>query len=218
VIRLERVCVRAGGFELTDIELALEQGDYAVLLGRTGCGKTTLLECLCGLKPLTSGRILLDGRDISDARPGERGIGYVPQEGVLFRTMSVRENLSFALEVQRWSAGEMDARVAELADLLSLRPLLDRGVHGLSGGERQRVALGRALAARPSVLCLDEPLSALDHQTREEMIAVLESVREQTGVTAFHVTHNLAEASRLATRTFVIEGGTLSAIAGESPG
>ncbi|MAF67472.1 MAG: ABC transporter ATP-binding protein [Planctomycetes bacterium] len=218
MIRLERVCVRAGGFELTDIELALEQGDYAVLLGRTGCGKTTLLECLCGLKPLTSGRILLDGRDISDARPGERGIGYVPQEGVLFRTMSVRENLSFALEVQRWSAGEMDARVAELADLLSLRPLLDRGVHGLSGGERQRVALGRALAARPSVLCLDEPLSALDHQTREEMIAVLESVREQTGVTAFHVTHNLAEASRLATRTFVIEGGTLSAIAGESPG
>jgi ABC-type sugar transport system ATPase subunit len=217
VIRLEGVCIRIGSFELTDVELALDSGEYAVLMGRTGCGKTTLLECLCGLKPLASGKILLDGRDISHARPGERGIGYVPQEGVLFPTMSVRHNLSFALDVQRRGAREIDERVRELADLLSVSHLLERGVRGLSGGERQRVALGRALAARPSVLCLDEPLSALDDQTREEMIAVLESVREQTGVTAFHVTHNRAEAERLATRTFVIEGGTLTAAGGESP-
>ena len=108
------------------------------------------------------------------------------------------------------------ARVAELARLLSLHQLLDRDVQGLSGGERQRVALGRALAARPSVLCLDEPLSALDHQTREEIVVVLESIREQTGVIAFHVTHSQAEAGRLATRTFVIEGGALRAVDGES--
>lgn len=216
MIHLEKLCVRAGSFELTDIELTLEQGEYAVLTGRTGCGKTTLLECLCGLKPVTSGRIILGDRDITHARPGDRGIGYVPQEGVLFRTMNVRRNLSFSLEVRRWSAAEIDARVAELARLLSLHQLLDRDVQGLSGGERQRVALGRALAARPSVLCLDEPLSALDHQTREEIVVVLESIREQTGVIAFHVTHSQAEAGRLATRTFVIEGGALRAVDGES--
>ena len=177
MIRVENLSVHVGTFALDSISFEVAAGKYAVLMGRTGVGKTTLLESICGLRRTVRGRIWLQDRDVTKLKPAARGIGFVPQEGALFDSMTVREQLGFALAVRRRSRAEIDHRVSELADLLSIGNLLRRKPAGLSGGERQRVALGRALAARPGVLCLDEPLSALDDSTRDEMYALLSSVR-----------------------------------------
>lgn len=204
-IVLEAVGVRAGNFHLENLDLSVETSGYSVLMGRTGCGKTTLLETICGLKQATAGRIALAGVDVTDAHPAERGVGYVPQDGALFPTMTVREHLGFSPSIRRWSRTEARARVAELATALRLEPLLERRPRGLSGGERQRVALGRALASRPAVLCLDEPLSALDDETREEMYEVLRTLRHHTPVTTLHVTHSAHEAEVLADTIFRLD-------------
>ncbi len=207
MISLADVSICQGGFALRGVSLEVPTGEYAVLMGKTGTGKTTLLEAICGLRPLTAGRIRLMGRDVTDLRPAARGLGYVPQDGSLFSRLTVREHLAFALVIRRWSRAAIERRVAELAQLLGIEPLLDRRPHGLSGGEIQRVALGRALAMRPGVLLLDEPLSAIDEDTRQEMYDLLRSVRRQTGATVLHVTHNRSEAERLADRVFELRNG-----------
>ena len=207
MIAVENLALRAGAFALDGVTFRVETGQYAVLMGKTGSGKTTLLEAVAGLKPVRAGRVLLMGHDVTGLKAAERGVGYLPQDLALFPTMTVREHLAFALVIRNWDAAAVDRRVAELADLLGLERLLERGTQGLSGGEAQRVALGRALSFRPRVLLLDEPLSALDDETRQEMYALLRSVQRQTGVTALHVTHNLGEAKALADRLFVIQGG-----------
>lgn len=200
MIALDGVSVRAGAFALERIAFQVPAGGTAVLMGKTGSGKTTLLEAICGLRPLAAGRVVLGGREVGGLPPAERGIGYVPQDRALFHTMTVRENLGFALAVRRRPRAEIDARTAELAALLRIAPLLDRRPDGLSGGEAQRVALGRALAARPTILLLDEPLSALDDDTWQGMVELLLDVRRLTGVTTLHVTHRLEEAKRLSDR------------------
>jgi molybdate/tungstate transport system ATP-binding protein len=207
VIAVEGLSVQAGAFAVEGVSFTVGTGEYAVLMGRTGCGKTTLLEAVCGLKPVRGGRVRLLGRDVTHLPPADRGVGYVPQDLALFPTMTVREHLGFALEVRRWDRAEAARRVDELTELLGLGKLLDRRPRGLSGGEAQRVALGRALAFRPGVLLLDEPLSALDEDTRGAMYGLLRSVQRQTGVTALHVTHSRAEARALADRVFVFDGG-----------
>jgi ABC-type sugar transport system ATPase subunit len=209
VIAVEGLSVRAGAFAAEGLSFAVDAGQYAVLMGRTGCGKTTLLEAIAGLRPIRAGRIRLRHGDVTRLPPADRGVGYVPQDLALFPTHTVRGHLGFALEVRGRPRDEIDRRVAELAGLLGLGKLLDRTPHGLSGGEAQRVALGRALAFRPSVLLLDEPLSALDEDTRTGMYDLLRTVPRQTGVTTLHVTHSRAEAKALADRLFVFEGGTL---------
>ena len=209
VIAVEGLSVRAGAFAVEGLSFAVGTGEYAVLMGRTGCGKTTLLEAICGLKPVRGGRVLLLGRDVTHLPPADRGVGYVPQDLALFPTLSVREHLGFALEVRRWNPKEAARRVDELTGMLGIGHLLDRRPQGLSGGESQRVALGRALAFRPGVLLLDEPLSALDEDTRAGMYELLRSVQRQTGVTALHVTHSRAEARALADRLFLYEQGAL---------
>jgi ABC-type sugar transport system ATPase subunit len=207
VIQVRQLSVAAGRFRLAGISFEVPTGAYAVLMGRTGSGKTTILESICGLRRATGGSIRLMERDVTRLPPGARGIGYVPQDRALFQTMTVRENLAFALDLRRWSRAEIERRVNELAGWLGIGHLLGRKPAGLSGGESQRVALGRALSFQPGVLCLDEPLSALDDETREEMYALLRSVRKHTGVTALHVTHHLGEAERLADRVFVLREG-----------
>ena len=197
MIAINNVTVRAGDFVLENFDLEVEEGGYAVLMGRTGCGKTTLLEAVCGLKPVDAGRIAIAGVDVTHLRPGERGIGYVPQEGALFSTMTVRDNLAFGLRARRVGKAEAAERAAEIAEELGIAHLLDRRPRGLSGGERQRVALGRGLASRPRVLCLDEPLSALDDDTREEIVQLIGRLRESHPFTALHVTHSKSEAERL---------------------
>jgi len=213
VIAFEWVTVRSGGFRLQNVSFEIPTGGYGVLMGKTGSGKTTILEAICGLRDIAEGAVRLAGRDVTGFRPGDRGIGYVPQDRALFQTMTVRENLSFAPSIQGWNAGEIGARVEELATLLRIAPLLDRSPAGLSGGEAQRVALGRALAARPKILLLDEPLSALDDETWEGMIDLLGEVRKATGVTTLHVTHRREEARRLADRVLILADGAVRAAA-----
>ncbi len=209
MISLENVTVRAGKFGLQNVSFSVDQGKHAVLMGKTGSGKTTLLEAVCGLKPILSGRIVLHSRDVTRLKPAERGIGYVPQDGALFPFLSVGEHLAFALQIRRWNRSDISVRVDELATLLRLEKLLDRSVRGLSGGESQRVALGRALANHPDTLCLDEPLSALDDETRAEMCEVLGRVRDRTGVTVLHVTHSLSEARTVSDQMFVLREGVV---------
>jgi molybdate/tungstate transport system ATP-binding protein len=209
VIALEKVAIRAGAFALQNISLTVPTGAWCVFMGRTGSGKTTLLELIAGLRKPASGNVLINGEDVTECHPSVRGIGYVPQDKALFQTMTVRENLAFALKVRRWKPDEMEARVGELAELLKISALLDRYPANLSGGEAQRVALGRALAPRPSVLCLDEPLSALDDETREEIRAVLRLVRERTEVTTLHVTHHADDARNLADKMIVLRDGKI---------
>ncbi len=209
MIRLTDVAARAGSFALTGVSLHVPGREYAVLMGRTGCGKTTLLETICGLKPIESGRIELDGVDVTHCSPGERGIGYVPQDLALFMTMTVFDHLAFALRLRHWGQASIRQRVGELAELLVIAPLLQRRPAGLSGGEQQRVALGRALSFRPRLLLLDEPLSALDDQTRRQMYSLLKLVQQHEHVTALHVTHSVEEANQLADRLFRLEEGAV---------
>jgi len=209
MIVFEFVTLRAGAFSLQGVSFEIPDGGYGVLMGKTGSGKTTMLEAICGLRRVEQGRILLAGKDVTELRPADRGIGYVPQDRALFQTMTVRQNLSFAPSIRGWSAADVDARVRELSELLRIAPLLDRLPAGLSGGEAQRVALGRALAAKPRILLLDEPLNALDDETWEGMIGLLGQVRRATGVTTLHVTHRREEARRLADKVFVLADGAV---------
>jgi molybdate/tungstate transport system ATP-binding protein len=190
--------IEQGTFRLHDVSFAIPQGKYGVLMGPTGCGKTSILEAICGLRHPAAGRIILAGRDVTRLKPAGRNLGYVPQDGALFQTMTVRRHLEFALRIRGWPRHQREARVAQLASMLGIEHLLHRRPAGLSGGEAQRVALGRALSFQPAILCLDEPLSALDDDTRAAMIDLLKRVQRETGVTALHVTHNRHEAEQLA--------------------
>ncbi len=207
MIAVENLSVHAGEFRLQNVSLTIPSGAYGVLMGKTGSGKTTLLETILGLRSVESGRVLIDGDEVTSLDPAVRGIGYVPQDGALFSHMSVRDHLGFALYIRRAPKDQLNRRVQELAELLDITSLLDRRPKGLSGGERQRVALGRALSFRPRVLCLDEPLSALDSETRRQMCELLKDVQHRTGVTTLHVTHNLDEAQNLADILLRIEAG-----------
>ncbi|MCA9297711.1 MAG: ATP-binding cassette domain-containing protein, partial [Phycisphaerales bacterium] len=153
---------------------------------------------ICGLRPIRSGAIVLDDRDVTRLPPGKRGIGYVPQDAALFTTMRVGEQIGLALEVRGIRRRERRRRVEALAEQLRIDHLLDRRPVGLSGGERQRVAMGRALIFRPALLCLDEPLSALDDETHAEICRVLREVHDSMRVTVLHITHNRREAHELA--------------------
>lgn len=209
MISVEGLSIRQGAFALDGVSFAVPAGAYAVLMGRTGSGKTTVLEAVAGLRSPAAGRVVLGGRDVTALPPAARDVGYVPQDAVLFKTMTVRANLAFALNVRHAPGPEIDARVAELADQLGVSHLLGRRAVGLSGGEAQRVALGRALAFRPAVLLLDEPLNAVDEDTRDKLGAFLARLRERHAMTVLHVTHNRAEADALADVVLRFEGGRI---------
>ncbi len=209
MISLAGITIRQGLFCLHNIALTVPAGRYGVLTGRTGSGKTTILETICGLRRVYAGTVRLLDRDVTRMRPADRGIGYVPQDLALFTAQSVRDHLAFALVVRGRPKAEIDARVRELSSLLGIAHLLDRRPRGLSGGEAQRVALGRALAMHPPVLLLDEPFSALDDETREEMYDLLRIVRAAMPVTILHVTHNRDEAARLGECLFEFRHGRI---------
>jgi molybdate/tungstate transport system ATP-binding protein len=210
MIQIDQLTVDVGGFALRDVSMTVPAGQYAVLMGRTGSGKSTLLESICGLRRIAAGRVILAGVDVTRLRPALRGVGYVPQDGALFSRMTVREHLGFALEIRRASRAAISVRIDELSLLLGIESLLDRTPGTLSGGERQRVAIGRAIAVRPHTLLLDEPLSAVDEETRESAHELLKSVQRHTGVTVLHVTHNRQEAERLADCLFRLDSQGIS--------
>lgn len=212
MISVENLTLTLGAFALRDVSFAVPAGRYAVLMGRTGSGKTSLLEAIAGLRPLQAGRIVLAERDVTQFTPAARGVGYVPQDAALFRSMTVRRHLAFALAIRGTRDDHIEQRVQELADWLGLAHLLDRYPAGLSGGESQRVALGRALSFRPAILLLDEPLSALDEETREQLVTLLKNLRDRREMTVLHVTHSRHEAEQLGDLLLRIEDGAVRTV------
>jgi ABC-type sugar transport system ATPase subunit len=210
MIELDDISIRSGPFTLRALNVAVPTATYAVLMGGTGEGKTTILEAICGLRTLTAGRIRLAGRDVTTLKSADRMVGYVPQDLALFPTMTVREHLEFALRLRRHGRQQIMDRVDELAAALGIGPLLPRRVTHLSGGEAQRVALGRALSFRPTTLLLDEPLNALDETTRDRLCGLLLSIQKENGLTTLHVTHSLVEARALAGMLLSLEEGKLA--------
>jgi ABC-type sugar transport system ATPase subunit len=209
MIRSENISWSAGTFALSGVSFTVPQGSYAVLMGRSGSGKTSLLELLCGLRFPSSGAIWIGDREITNLTPGERSIGYVPQDGALFPTMTVRENIGFAPRIRGESGPGSRAAVESLAERLGITEVLDRKPQHLSGGERQRVALARALAATPTVLVLDEPLSALDEELREDLARLLKEIQRDLKLTTLHVTHHRQEAAQLADHVLRLEHGSV---------
>lgn len=209
MIELQNLSLRAGAFTLQNVDLLIPQGTYAVLMGGTGQGKTSLLEVICGLKPVAAGKVRLAGQDVTRWKPADRGIGYVPQDLALFPTISVRGHLEFALKLRHWSAAAMRERVAHLANVLGIEHLLQRSVQHLSGGEAQRVAIGRAISFEPQVLLMDEPLNALDETTRDRLCNLLRTIHAQIKLTTLHITHSRSEARQVADKFFLLTQGKL---------
>ena len=208
MIRAEEISFSIGTFALQSLTIQIAQGEYFILLGPPGSGKTIFLECLCGLKKIQSGRIRIDGRDVTGLEPRRRGIGYVPQDYALFPHLSVEQNIAFGLRAH----GLNQMNINETADLLGIRHLLPRSIDGLSGGEKQRVALARALVFKPKILLLDEPVCALDEVTRQQVCAQLSDIQRRLSLTTVHVSHNLEEAFSVADRAAVLHEGLLRQI------
>jgi ABC-type sugar transport system ATPase subunit len=209
VIRTENLTVQVGSFRLRGITLTIEAGRYAVLLGPTGTGKTVLLETLVGLNRAEGGSVWVGEADVTRLSPERRGIGFVYQRSMLFPHLSVRQNIAYGLRYHGVRRSQETARVEETAELLRVRPLLDRTVHALSGGETQKVALARALAIHPRVLLLDEPLEALDPISKEALVAELRSLHQRTGMTILHVTHDQQIARSLGQVLGILRDGQL---------
>jgi len=210
MICVENLSITQGTFSLQDVSFEVQEGQYAVLTGRSGSGKTTILEALCGLRRIQAGRVRLGDVDVTHLRPAERRIGYVPQDGALFPNYRVGEQLAFALIVRRHADQAINERVKDLAQMLKISHLLDRFPDNLSGGEKQRVALGRTLALEPRVLCFDEPLCALDSDTHEEICELLHTTIKAQQITTLHITHNRAEADILADIAFDLKDGRIT--------
>ncbi|QDG94480.1 ABC transporter ATP-binding protein (plasmid) [Rhizobium sp. NIBRBAC000502774] len=198
-----------GPHAVRGVNLTVESGQLVTLLGPSGCGKTTTLRMLAGFETPTSGRILIDGRDITTKPVNQRGIGMVFQSYALFPHMSVRENISFGLNVQQLSREEIDRRVEDILETMALQPFADNAPARLSGGQQQRVALARTVVTRPRVLLFDEPLSNLDAQLRERMRNELRMLQQRLGITSLYVTHDQNEAMAISDRVIVMNGGVI---------
>ena len=200
MLRLEDISIQQGDFHIDHYNLHVLPSEYVVLMGKTGCGKTTILEIICGLRKQKTGKVFVNGIDISNFSPADRNIAYVPQDGVLFQMMNVAQNIMFPLKLRKWSKQAQRERCEYLSELMGIRHLLERSVDKLSGGEKQRVSLARALSFEPKLLCLDEPLSALDEETRPQMYDLIRKLRNELDFTALHVSHSMSEAKELADR------------------
>lgn len=201
-----------GAAVLHDVSFTIGDNERVALVGPNGSGKTTLLRCLAGLELTTAGIIAFAGAALTGRAPHRRGLGLLRQEPALFPRRNVAENIAYGLEVTGKPVAEQEARVAELAALLHLEPLLDRDPRTLSGGERQRVALARTLAPRPRLVLLDEPFAAIDPELRAELMVEFVQALRSTGTAALHVTHDRDEALFLGERVLVLLGGRLEQV------
>ncbi|MFP3896191.1 MAG: tungstate ABC transporter ATP-binding protein WtpC [Anaerolineales bacterium] len=208
-LQIQDLHVDLGEFHLRDIALDVAEGEYFVILGPTGAGKTILLETIAGLYEADRGQILVGDQDVTSLRPEKRQIGFVYQDYALFPHLSVAENIAFGLTLRRIPHPAVEERVKAMSELLHIDHLLHRSPRTLSGGEQQRVALARALIVEPRLLLLDEPLSALDPETRENLQRELASVHQELGTTTLHVTHDFEEAVALGDRIAVIHEGRI---------
>ena len=209
MLQIENISKDLGEFVLRNVTLDIDRGEYLVIIGPTGAGKTILLETIAGIYPPDSGRIVLDGRDITSLPPRERNICVVYQDYMLFSHLNVEENIGFGLVSRKMDKDEIRKRVVEVAGLLSIDHLLHRSPDTLSGGEQQRTAIARAMVMEPALLLLDEPLSALDGQTRALLQKELRRLHKRYGITVVHVTHNFEEVFSLADRVAVMNNGDI---------
>lgn len=197
---------------LDNFDLQIKSGELVSLLGPSGCGKTTALRAVAGFLDINEGDILLDGTSIIDKPPAKRGFGMVFQAYSLFPNMTAEKNINFALELKKVKASERAKRVEELLQVVNLIEHKDKFPHQLSGGQQQRVALARALAIEPPVLLLDEPLSALDANVRDQLRDEIRDVQKKSGITTIFVTHDQNEAMYVSDRVAVMRSGTLQQI------
>ncbi|MDY1047265.1 MULTISPECIES: ABC transporter ATP-binding protein [Pseudomonas] len=212
-LELQALCKRYGSVQaVVATDLSVSQGEFVSLLGPSGCGKTTTLQMIAGFVDVTSGRIVLDGRDITHAKPSSRGLGVVFQSYALFPHMSVRDNVAFGLKMRKVSNSDIRTRVDQVLALVRLTAHAERYPRELSGGQRQRVALARALVIQPPVLLLDEPLSNLDASLREEMQFEIRRIQCEVGITTLMVTHDQAEALSISDRVVVMQAGQVTQI------
>jgi ABC-type sugar transport system ATPase subunit len=209
MIEIKRLGGSRGEFVLSDIDLSVNNGEYLVILGPTGAGKTVLLEYIAGIYPPDSGAVLVDGVDITRADMESRNIGYVPQDYCLFPNLSVAHNIGYGLGARGIPEKQARETVARILEALNIEHLRTRMPINLSGGERQRVALGRAIAVRPRLVLLDEPLSALDENLRTAMARELRRVQQELGGSFLHVCHNFEEAADVADRIAVMHEGRI---------
>jgi putrescine transport system ATP-binding protein len=209
-LRIENVTRKFGDFvAVNDVSLDVKRGEIFCLLGGSGSGKTTLLRMLAGFETPTSGKIFIDGQDMSGIPPYDRPVNMMFQSYALFPHMTVEKNVAFGLEQERLGRDEVRRRVGEILEIVKMTAFLARKPHQLSGGQRQRVALARALVKRPKLLLLDEPLAALDRKLREHTQFELINIQEQLGVTFMVVTHDQEEAMTLSTRMGVMNHGQI---------
>ena len=207
MIAVKGLTCQLGSFHLYPVDLHLEEGDYWILLGPTGSGKSVLLSLLAGLIRPEGGRILKDNIDVTYLAPEKRRFSMMVQDFALFPHLSVFENIAFPLKVR--GRKEVHQAVRDMADRMGIAHLLDRGVQGLSGGEKQRVALARALVIPPDLLLLDEPLSALDQMTRRELMEELRFLHRSYHIPVLHVTHDFEEGMTLGNRMAIIHKGKI---------
>jgi ABC-type sugar transport system ATPase subunit len=208
MLKLSDINKRLGDFSLKGINLDIPEGEYYVLLGRSGAGKTQLLELIAGLERPDSGAIFLDGEDITDKKIQERRIGIVFQDFAIFPHMTVYGNIAYPLKVRREDEREISKKVTESAKQMNIIHLLNRSTGNLSGGERQRIALARTLITSPRLLLLDEPLASLDASLRDDLKKLLRTLN-RNGQTIVHVTHDYLDAISLAAKVGVIHNGRI---------
>ena len=198
-IEFKNVCKSFGHTKVIEnLDLTIEDGKFTVLVGSSGCGKTTLLRMIAGIGPATSGQIYMDGKEITNVEPGKRDIAMVFQNYAIYPTMTVRANIEFGLKNRKVPKEERDKLIAEYSEIVGLTPYLDRKPNELSGGQRQRVALARAMVKKPAVFLMDEPLSNLDAKLRASMRTELIELQHRLGTTFVYVTHDQVEAMSMA--------------------
>ncbi|MDO4630727.1 MAG: ATP-binding cassette domain-containing protein [Corynebacterium sp.] len=196
-----------------NLDLEIADGEFLVLVGPSGCGKSTSLRALAGLEPVTGGRVLIGGKDVTDLEPAQRDVAMVFQNYALYPHMNVRKNIGYPLKLAKRPKEEIAAKVAEAARILGLSELLDRKPKDLSGGQRQRVAMGRAIVRDPQVFLMDEPLSNLDAKLRVQTRTELAALQRRLGTTTVYVTHDQVEAMTMGDRVAVLKDGVLQQVA-----
>ncbi|MDX3925222.1 MAG: ABC transporter ATP-binding protein [Shinella sp.] len=212
-LELRRIEKNYGAYHaLRGIDLAVEKGEFIVMVGPSGCGKSTLLKTIAGLESITSGQIVIGGRDVTREEPGDRGIAMVFQSYALYPHMTVAENMGFGLRMAHRPKAEIDAAVQRAAKILRITDQLDKRPKQLSGGQRQRVAIGRAITRSPEVFLFDEPLSNLDAALRTQMRVELSTLHAKLGATMVYVTHDQIEAMTMASRIVVLNHGSIEQV------
>lgn len=212
MLEIQDLSVDLGKFFLKDINLRLDKGDYLVIIGKSGMGKTVFLETLAGRHKIRGGSIKKSGQEISKAPPENRDVGFVYQNYELFNHLKVSENILFPLKFQKISKTDMKEKTEEMMDILGISHIKDRYPKALSGGEKQRVAIGRSIIKSPKLLLLDEPFSALDYITKEAVKDMLKEIHKRFKPTVIHVTHDLKEAMYFADKIGIIKDNTIKRV------